>query len=451
MEPGEASVRSPLNNRPPGIQNGTTVVKIDKRLLKTTHLSNLALVAPWSGKIDQTRFRKKRPWLFMLSLATSLCALRPCEGQIQVDAYISNRDSNSVSVIDTLTNTVKNELPTGTAPIGVSVTPDGRFVYVVNAGSNTVSVIDAATNTMLPTTIPVGNRPFGVAVTPDAKQAFVTNYGILGVTPGSTVSVIKTATNTADPTTIAVGSSPLGVAVTPDDQFAFVTNNSPDNNVSIFATAPPHTVGGPPIPVNPGPEGIAITPNGSFAYVTNTGIFGIGGTTVSKIDTVTHAVSPITVGNTPVGVAITPNGDFVYVANEEDNTVSVIRTSDDGVLATIPVGVRPFGVAVTPNGQFVYVTNSGNFLGANTVSVIATAINTVLTTITVGESPFTFGSFVGPNIIVAAAGPLQVTGDAELTTLGFGNANLGFQTFVDFNGGTLRTTGDLITSRPFRC
>jgi autotransporter-associated beta strand protein len=35
----------------------------------------------------------------------------------------------------------------------------------------------------------------------------------------------------------------------------------------------------------------------------------------------------------------------------------------------------------------------------------------------------------------------------RLTTLGFGNPSLGFQTFVDFNGGTLQTTGSLISSR----
>ena len=31
---------------------------------------------------------------------------------------------------------------------GVAVTPDGAFVYVTNSGSDTVSVIDTATNTV---------------------------------------------------------------------------------------------------------------------------------------------------------------------------------------------------------------------------------------------------------------------------------------------------------------
>ena len=95
------------------------------------------------------------------------------------------------------------------------------------------------------------------------------------------------------------------------------------------------------------------------------------------------------------------------------------------------------GVAVTPGGQFVYVAN----FGSNTVSVINVATNTVVSgPIAVGLNPVAFGSFLGPNLIVAQGGPLSIANDAALTPLGFG-------TFVDFNGGTLQTTGSLITAR----
>src|ERR1041384_3084830 len=69
-----------------------------------------------------------------------------------------------------------------------------------------------------------------------------------------------------------------------------------------------------------------------------------------------------------------------YVANRLDNTVSVIDTATNAVIATMPVGSFPSAVAVTRNGSFAYVTNSGD----STVSVIDTATNTVATTIPVG-------------------------------------------------------------------
>jgi YVTN family beta-propeller protein len=47
----------------------------------------------------------------------------------------------------------------------------------------------------------------------------------------------------------------------------------------------------------------------------------------------------------------------VYVANTDDNTVSVIQSSSDTVIATVPLSNYGYGVAITPNGQFVYVTD----------------------------------------------------------------------------------------------
>ncbi|NJN66557.1 MAG: hypothetical protein HC884_07500, partial [Chloroflexaceae bacterium] len=51
------------------------------------------------------------------------------------------------------------------------------------------------------------------------------------------------------------------------------------------------------------------------------------------------------------------DGPFAYVANFADDTVSVIDTSTNTVVATVAVGNTPVGVAVNPAGTRVYVTN----------------------------------------------------------------------------------------------
>ena len=79
------------------------------------------------------------------------------------------------------------------------------FAYVTNDAANTVSVIDTATNTVVAATLPVGIAPNGVAVTPDGKHAYVTN----AIWPPTTVSVIDTATNTVV-ATVPVGTFPDG-------------------------------------------------------------------------------------------------------------------------------------------------------------------------------------------------------------------------------------------------
>jgi YVTN family beta-propeller protein len=88
-------------------------------------------------------------------------------------------------------------------------------------------------------------------------------------------------------------------------------------------------------------------------------------------------------------VAVTPDGSKVYVASgttSVSNTVSVIATATNTVIAAISFDLRPFGVVASPDGSKVYVTNCCTTVStevANTVSVIETATNTIIATITV--------------------------------------------------------------------
>ena len=92
-------------------------------------------------------------------------------------------------------------------------------------------------------------------------------------------------------------------------------------------------------------------------------------------------------GLPPIGLAVSPDGTKVYVTNfgppaVSTGTVSVIKTANRGVVATIPVGNYPTGVAFTPDGTHAYVAN----VNSSIVSVIATATNTVVATVMV-DSP----------------------------------------------------------------
>src|SRR5262249_31305315 len=124
-----------------------------------------------------------------------------------------------------------------------------------------------------------------------------------------------------------------------------------------------------------------------FAYISN-----FGSANVSVIDAGATAscggpnqvapppcvVATVPVGSFPGGIAVNPAGTFAYVANQDDGTVSVIRTSDNTVVGgPIPVGVQPWGVAVTADNALVYVGlgNGGIAVidanNGNSVSVIS--------------------------------------------------------------------------------
>lgn len=49
-----------------------------------------------------------------------------------------------------------------------------------------------------------------------------------------------------------------------------------------------------------------------------------------------------------------------YVVSQTTNSVSVINTSSNAIVATIPVGTTPQFVATTPDRAKVYVTNAGS-------------------------------------------------------------------------------------------
>ena len=132
------------------------------------------------------------------------------EGGCAGKAYVTNANADTVSVINTATNTVVGSpITVGDVPFGIAITPDGTKAYVTNFNADTVSVIDTATNTVVGSAIPVGDAPRDIAITPDGTKAYVTNQD------ADTVSVIDTATNTVVGSPITVGDVPFGIAICP--------------------------------------------------------------------------------------------------------------------------------------------------------------------------------------------------------------------------------------------
>lgn len=158
---------------------------------------------------------------------------------------------------------------------------------------------------------------------------------------------------------------------------AYVTLQGVDD-VSIVNTAT-NTVLADSIKVGTTPVGLALTPDGSQLYVAN-----FASDSISVVDTVANKViATITVGKGPRSVLFNTNGTLAYVANHQAGTVSIIDMSRKSAIASISVGKGPWGMAISANGANLFVTN---FLDS-TVSIINTAKRTVFDTIKVGNSP----------------------------------------------------------------
>ncbi|WP_176459484.1 YncE family protein [Rhodococcus sp. OK302] len=115
-------------------------------------------------------------------------------------------------------------------PNKVAITPDGLRAYVTNSnyqyGGQTVSVIDTTTNTVI-NALTVGRGPTGVAITPDGNHAYIANMG------DDNVSVIK-----IEQAPTLTGNPPPAVVGKPYD-YAFTVTGHPTATVTVAPDSTP--------------------------------------------------------------------------------------------------------------------------------------------------------------------------------------------------------------------
>ena len=131
----------------------------------------------------------------------------------------------------------------GTNPIAVAVAPSGTFAYVVNRGNDTITAysIDPATGAL--TTLvggtgnpfPTGTSPSGITITPNGSFLYVSNNG----TDNVSAYAINTGTGALTPLLVGTGNpfpagtTPAGITATPDGKFVYVANNG-SGDVSAY-------------------------------------------------------------------------------------------------------------------------------------------------------------------------------------------------------------------------
>jgi uncharacterized repeat protein (TIGR01451 family) len=187
-------------------------------------------------------------------------------------AWVTNRDDDTVSIINTITDTVVDEKPVGETPEGIFV--GFGEIYVTNDVSNSVSIYREIDVQPL-ATIPTGGSPIAVAVSPDGLSAVVGNDS------DASATIINTGSDTVR-ATVPVGTNPAGIAITPDSTRAVVANGT-SGSISIVPLdgTTPSTIA-----VLGSPAGVAITPTPFFriAKTAEPAPVAAGGTLVYTIE-----------------------------------------------------------------------------------------------------------------------------------------------------------------------
>ena len=126
--------------------------------------------------------------------------------QRRVRAYVAVSGEDAIEVFDLFSGSIINRirLTFGDKPIELALTPDGRTLVAVNQGSNTVSIIDAVSMFEL-TKVRVGEEPTWAVVDSSGLKAFVLSAR------ANTISVVD-LTQRILSVTISVKGGPLRAA-----------------------------------------------------------------------------------------------------------------------------------------------------------------------------------------------------------------------------------------------
>jgi YVTN family beta-propeller protein len=142
-------------------------------------------------------------------------------------AYVSNSSSASVAAVELATGKVVT-IPTGARPEGSVLSKDGRELYVANRDTPSISVIDTAKNAVA-ATIKAGKGAVRIALTPDGKQLV---YALS----------LDNKVGFADPAArkvlgqVALGGRPISLNLSPDGKLALASAED-DDTVYLISVA----------------------------------------------------------------------------------------------------------------------------------------------------------------------------------------------------------------------
>src|SRR3984885_268875 len=253
--------------------------------------------------------------------------------------YAAEQFSNTVSVTDPADNKLLGVIrlgdpqPANFSPLysgqvlvhGMGYSPDHKTLMTVSIGSNSVTFIDTATNTVKHVTY-VGRSPHEAFFTPDQKEVWVTVRGedYVSVLDGKTFMEKRR---------IQVPNGPGMTIFSPDGKYGYVCSSFTPETVVIATES--HKIVGHVKQDSPFCPDIAATPDGKQVWFT---LKDVGKVMVFNAKPPFDVVKTIDSGPITNHVNIVRNakGQFAYVTIGGLNEVKVFRTDNFEQVGTIP-------------------------------------------------------------------------------------------------------------------
>jgi DNA-binding beta-propeller fold protein YncE len=240
---------------------------------------------------------------------------------------------------------------TSDGAIEVAVTPDGRFAFVSLEDAAEIAVFDLAramaagfrAGSGYIGTIPTGIAPVGLAVSPDGDWLYATSEAQSQGSNLGTVSVISVARAESDPAesvraTVVAGCSPVRVLTSADGSVVWVAARGSDALLAFSAAglqARPSRALLADVRVGKAPVGLALARGGTLIVAADSDRFAPG-FPVSNLAVVNVADAlagrPALAGYLPAGrfprdIAASANGDMLIVANDASGQVEEVNAA----------------------------------------------------------------------------------------------------------------------------
>lgn len=290
--------------------------------------------------------------------------------------YVANVIGDTVTVINKQLEVV-NTIQVGKRPIGIAYNSFNSNIYVINIADDTISVIDTSTETVLETTR-VGKAPRSITIAPNTGLVYVVNSN------DDSISVVDTNNQVTD-TIENVGSELTTVAYHPVNNSLYVVSSG-DNTV-IPIDLDTNTIRS-AIPVGTDPYRIIYNPSNELLYVGNR-----GDNSYSIIDGNDGVIDTLFLGEVGTGVAIDPNTDMIYSSDSTNGTINIISYSRESNKVLINDGYHArredftFNPAIVKHVKFV-------LSGKERFNVLKLEEETVTGTTSV--KPISFSSYNSP-------------------------------------------------------
>ena len=286
-------------------------------------------------------------------------------------SVLNSQDAN-VSVIDPVTWTETQRIPTGKEPHHIYLTPDEKSLLVANATSDTLTFLDPRTAEVQRTVKGIVD-PYQLRFSPDMKW-FVTvanrlNHVDFYRWDGKDFTLVKRVPSSKTPSHLWIDSKSTTVYASMQDSDELVAFDLNTQAIKWRAKT------------GPMPADVYLTADDKTLLLGLTGSDGV------EVYDVTGK-EPKLVKKIPTGKgahAFRAAGDkrHVYVSNRVANSISKIDLHTMQVVANYPVPGGPDCMDVSADGRLIYVTSRW----AKKLSVVDTQTGKVVRQVPVGKSP----------------------------------------------------------------